>query len=156
MLVVPLLLASLGGVGAAFSPSLEALFREHRGEGSGDPFVSLQAEADLNADGVPDAVVIFSYQIGPSMDKSHPHYLTVVLSSPDGYAASQPVLVGIAGTRYIKRMEIFGSKVVLYADVMTWDGTASMAYLPAAAEIVYEYRDGKLLERSGTWTRKPD
>jgi hypothetical protein len=149
-------LATLEGVGAAYVPALDALVREHRGEGSGDPFVSLQAEADLNGDDVPDCIVIFSYRIGPSMDKSHPHYLTIVLSSPEGYSASQPVLVGTAGSRWINRMEINGSEVVLHADITVWDGTASMAYLPATAEIRYEYRDGKLLEQGGSWTRKPE
>ena len=150
------LVATLEGVSAAFVPALDALIREHRGEGSGDPFVNLQAEADLNADGTPDGIVIFSYRIGPSMDKSHPQYLTIVLSSPVGYSASQPVLVGTAGTRYIKRMEITDSEVVLHGDTTVWDGTASMAYLPATTEIHYEYRDGKLVEQRGIWTRKPD
>jgi len=150
------LVATLEGVGAAFVPALDALVREHRSEGSGDPFVSLQAEADLNGDNAADAVVIFSYRIGPSMDKSHPHYLTLVLSSPEGYAAAQPVLVGTAGTRWINRMEIIGSEVVLHADITVWDGSASMAYLPATAEIHYEYRNGKLLEQRGAWKRKPD
>jgi hypothetical protein len=156
MLGVLALAAALEGVSADFAPALNALFRKHRDEGSGDPFVSIQAEADLNGDAIIDGVIIFSYRIGPSMDKSHPQFLTLVTSSPTGYTASWPVLVGTAGTRYIRSLEIRGPEVVFFADFTVWDGTASMAHLPATGEIHYLYQDGALREQGGTWKRRPD
>jgi hypothetical protein len=156
MLDVLTLASVLAGVNADFIPALEALFRKHREEGSGDPSISLQAEADLNGDKITDGVIIFAYGIGPNMDKSHPQYLTIVSSSPEGYVTSWPVLVGTAGTRYIQRLEIHGTEIVLYGDFTVWDGTASMAHLPATGEIRYLYRDGVLREQGGAWTRKSD
>ncbi len=146
----------LEGVRPDHAQALSALIAEHREENSGDPYVKAQAAADLNNDGLVDGVIVFSYTMGSNMDHTHTEFLTIAASSPEGYVASWPTIVGARGFRNISRVEIDGTEIILRGDFSVSDETASMATLPATGEIHYSYEGGKLRERRVSWTRKPD
>ena len=144
----------LEGVNPEHVAALDALIQEHKPVDSGNALLKAQAVSDLNGDGQLDGVVVFTYQIGPSQDRSHTEFLTIVSSSPSGYTASWPVIVGARGFRYITEVQITGARIVLRGDFTVADETANMATLNARGEIYYSYEDGRLREQGGQWSRK--
>lgn len=145
----------LAGVSPSHWLFLERVISEQRREGSGEPFVQAAALSDLNQDGIVDGVYVFSYQIGLNRDHTHSEFLSVVTSTSDGsFVASRPLLVGARGFRNFNEIEIIGQKIALRGDFTVSDGTASMADLPATGEIVFLFKDGTLIEQSGSWQRK--
>jgi hypothetical protein len=120
-----------------------------------EPYVKAQATADLNGDNLIDAVVVYAYKVSVDLH-GQLQYLSVVVSSPTGYVASWPVHVGARGYRDFREIQIEGTRITLRGDFTVADETASMARLPAAGEIYYTFKDGKLREQGGKWTRKPD
>ncbi|MCH7509914.1 MAG: hypothetical protein IIB68_08735 [Proteobacteria bacterium] len=150
------LVVTLEGVSPGHAGALAAIFAEHRRENSGEPYVRAKAISDLNDDGIVDAVIVFAYKMGPSRNHTHTEYLSIVMSTPSGYVASWPIIVGSRGFRHIREIEIVGTEITLRGDFTVSDETASMATLPANGEIHFSFVDGKLREQGGYWTRKPD
>jgi hypothetical protein len=136
--------------------ALELLIREHKPVDSGDPILIAQAIADLNGDGLLDGVVAFAYQIGPSRDRRHTEYLTIVSSSSLGFTASWPIIVGARGFRTVTDIKIDGTEITLLGDFSVSDETASMATLLASGEVYYSYENGELREQGGRWSRKSE
>jgi hypothetical protein len=143
------------GVSAEYALALETLVAEHRPKDSGDPLLRAQASADINGDSLADGLFVFTYRIGENRDHTATEYLTIVSSSPQGYTASWPIIVGARGFRTISAIEAQGSEIVLRGDFTVSDGTANMATLPATGEIYYSYVGGVLREQGGSWARKP-
>jgi len=161
---IPLLLAQpvalfgalLDDVNPEHVLALDLLIQEHKPVDSGDPILQAQAVADLNGDGLLDGVVVFSYQIGPSRDRRHTEYLTIVSSSSQGFAASWPIIVGARGFRTVTDIQIDRTEITLRGDFTVSDETANMATLPARGEVYYSYENGKLREQGGRWFRKTE
>jgi hypothetical protein len=101
---------------------------------------------------LPDCVVVFGFTLEGIHGREQ--FLSLVLSSSEGYRAPWPVGVGARGYREFHEVEIDGTRITLRGDFTVADGSASMADLPATGEVYYSYEDGKLLEQGGSWVRK--
>lgn len=141
MLHLLALILMLEDVSPELARALAAVVAEQRETNAnyGDPYVKAQAVADLNGDSLVDCVVVFAYAIGEGVH-GQVQFLSVVVSSSDGYVASWPVVIGARGFRNFYKVEIEGTRITLRGDFTVSDGTASMAALPATGEVYTRMR----------------
>jgi hypothetical protein len=124
----------------------------HRENGSGPGFILAEKMADVNSDGHPDLVVLYTYQMGPNMDHSQGEFLVVFFGDELNSKTMWPILVGWRGGRSFDEILIRASQIVLKG-TFSMSGDA-MSDRSGVGEVTFQYQDGKFVEIEGWWKRK--
>jgi hypothetical protein len=91
---------------------VQKFIEANRPNGFGPGQIIARADGDITYDGRPDTVILYSYQIGESQDRSHAEYL-VVFKSGERYEPIRPRLVGNSGAQYLNELSIDGVTITL-------------------------------------------